>query len=118
MTCTSLRSGIASSGVLVSAQIPPAIPNTTRMMMRNALRALDSMMRSRRNSFLRSEGAAAEAGVGVSMCFLPWALPGFQCALHLCLRVNKEVAARDDALGFLQTGLHLVEVAVFATQFN
>src|SRR5947207_10902473 len=65
MTCTSLKSGMASSGVFVSAQMPPAMPKTTRMMMRKAFRELDSMMRSSRNDSGR-DGESACRGVGDS----------------------------------------------------
>src|SRR5258707_10702930 len=63
MPCTSLRSGMASSGVLFSAQMPPAMPKTARMIMRKALRELASMMRSMR----KEEGGALERwSVGAS----------------------------------------------------
>src|SRR5438067_388802 len=46
MTWTSLRSGMASNGVRVSAQTAPAMPKRVRMRTRKGLRALASITRS------------------------------------------------------------------------
>src|SRR6266496_4701328 len=70
---------MASSGVLVSAHIPPAMPNTERMMTRKALRALASMMRSSR-SVERGAGGASErpasgaGGVAEGLAVMVWDL--------------------------------------------
>src|SRR6266478_4168518 len=78
MTCTSLRSGMASSGVFVSAQTPPAMPNTVRVTTRKAFLALASMMRSRRKDSAR-DGESACRGVGDSV-------PRFADASSSCFR--------------------------------
>src|SRR5437867_2244379 len=104
---------MASSGVLVSAQMPPAIPNTTRIITRNAFRALVSMMRSSRNCFLGS-GDGLVAGVSISALWLP----GLDRALHLSFGVHQEISAGHDAFAFLEAGSDLVEFAVLSTQFD
>src|SRR5438552_6962785 len=48
MTCTSLRSGMASSGVLRNAQKPPAMPKMVMIKIRKVLRELFSMTDSRK----------------------------------------------------------------------
>src|SRR6266481_6128528 len=45
-------------------------------------------------------------------------LPRLQRALHLGLRVDEKIRAGDDAFSFVETGLHFVEVAVFAAEFD
>src|SRR6266403_4160145 len=116
MTCTSLWSGMASSGVRVSAQIPPATPKTLRMMTRNGLRALASIMRSSRNGFFCV--IADVEPVAVSMRLFPLALPGLKRALHLRFGVDEEVGTGDDALGFVEAGFDLVVIAELAAQLD
>src|SRR5260370_25281906 len=116
MTCTSVWSGMASSGVRVSAQIPPATPKTLRMMTRNGLRALASIMRSSRNGFF---GVIADVElVSVSMRLFPLALPGLKRALHLRFGVDEEVGTSDDALGFVAAGFDLIVIAELAAQLD
>src|SRR5216684_1554119 len=113
MTCTSLRSGIASSGVCTSAQTPPRMPKIVRIITRNGFRALASMMRSRIG---RRVGVSACRGVGESpgpafvsvsrdssgIVILP--SPRLQRPLDLGLGVDEEVGAGDNAFGFFQSG--------------
>src|SRR5438552_19179732 len=70
MTCTSLRSGIASRGVWRSAQRPPAMPKIVRMRMRKVLRELASMTRSRRNVERGALERGASGDIRVQDCFL------------------------------------------------
>src|SRR5215813_7628644 len=115
MTWTSLRSGMASSGVRVSAQIAPAIPNTVRMITKKALRALASIIRSSRNGLAAPGTLESCVLVGVGSDIES---PGFQRALHLRFRINEEVRAADNPLAFLQPGLEFVCFTVFAAQLN
>src|SRR5260370_38524514 len=105
MTCTSLWSGMASSGVRLSAQIPPATPKTLRMMTRNGLRALASIMRSSRNGFFCV--IADVERLAASMRLFPLALPGLKRALHLRFGVEWEVGTGDDAPGCVYAGFDL-----------
>src|SRR2546421_6613389 len=115
MTWTSLRSGMASSGVRLSAQIAPAMPNAVRMRTRNGLRALASMIFSRRNGFAWT-GAMESWSFGVMGSGI--GSPGFEGALNLRFGVNQEVGAVDNALAIRQPGLEFVNVAVLAAKFE
>src|SRR6266446_8542881 len=132
MTCTSLRSGMASSGVCSSAQRPPAMPKIVRMRTRNGFRALASMMRSRSRgrvgvSVCRRIGESpSPAFVSVSrdssgIDILPVARllsPRLQCPLYLGLGVDEEVGAGDNPFGFLQPGNDRVIVDRLPAQFH
>src|ERR1051326_5186866 len=136
---------MASSGVRVSAQRPPAMPKMTRTRTRNAFRALDSMTRSSRDGLGRSVGEApphslaetprrrdadsalpysgspiAFSGGSSDMVISPWLIPspGLQRALHFGLGVDEEVGAGHHALVFVQPGHYLVELAVLAAEFD
>src|SRR5207302_5920474 len=108
---------MASSGVWVSAQMPPATPKTVRMRIRNALRALASMMRS------TSVGVLECWSVGVWVALIIPSLlrsitPVLQRALHLGFGVDQEVGAGNNSLPFLESGRHRVVIAVFPPEFD
>src|SRR5438270_6333355 len=68
ITWTSLRSGMASSGVRPSAQIAAAMAKRVRMRTRKGLRALASMTRSSKKGGV---GDSANRGVGESAMLVP-----------------------------------------------
>src|SRR6185295_14966111 len=107
---------MASSGVCVSAQMPPATPNTVRIRIRNALRALASMSRS------MNVGALECWSVGISAGFIPSLLrsntPVLQRALHFGFGIDQEVGAGNHALSFRQSGRYGVVVAVFSAELD
>src|SRR5258708_7525049 len=115
MTCTSLRSGMASKGVRVSAQIAPAMPKMVRMITKKALRALASMTRSSRKGL---GGTGLLDGWITGLVGSDIRLPGFESALDLCFGINEEIRAGDNSLAFLHSRLHFVDVTVFAAEFD
>src|SRR5580693_3240068 len=108
MTWTSLRSGMASRGVLFNAHKPAATPKIVSMKTKKTLRALASMMRSSRKG-LRSVAMAEGVSIG---------LPRFQCALNLSLGIDQKICACDDTFVFLQAGFDFVEIAVLAAKVD
>src|SRR5260370_37442656 len=127
MTCTSLRAGMASSGVCTSAQPPPRMPKIVRIITRNGFRALASMMRSSKRGRV---GVSVCRRVGESLCpafvsvsrgpsgivILP--SPRLQRPLDLGLGVDEEVGAGDNAFGFFQPGNDRVIVDVLPAQLD
>src|SRR2546427_4110029 len=109
MTCTSLRSGIASSGVLYNPHIPPAMAKIVRMMIRNLLRALASMTLS--SSAGGGDAGCAEEVVSIS-------LPRFQCALNLRFGINQEIRTAHHAVALFEPRFHGVVRAVFAGKLD
>src|SRR5438128_1555545 len=108
---------MASNGVCVRAQMPPAMPNTARIRMRKVLRALASMSRS------RSGGGAECCSVGVLVAFtFPLLLhsltPVLHCALHLGLGINQEVGAGHNPVILLEAREQGVVVAILSTQLD
>src|SRR6267143_738267 len=108
---------MASSGVCVSAQMPPATPNTVKMRIRNALRALASMMRS------TSVGVLECWSVGVWVALIIPSLlrsitPVLQRALHFGFGVDQEVGAGNNSLPFLQSRRHRVVVTIFSAELD
>src|SRR5580698_7956151 len=108
MTCVSLRSGMASSGVFRSAQSDPAAARIVRTMMRNGFRALASITRS------MSVIGVGCAGVGFSMA----SSEVLQCALDLRLGVHEEIAAGNHPFPFLQALCHPVEITELTAELN
>src|SRR5258706_14051298 len=102
MTCTSLRSGIASSGVLYNPQMPAAMAEIVRMPIRNLFRALASM------TFSRNVGGGGIVGVGSITS------PRFQRPLYFGFGINQEVRAAHDPFTVLQPSLDRVVGSVFA----
>src|SRR5439155_14721345 len=127
---------MASSGVCTSAQMPPAMAKSVRMMTRNWLRALASMTRSmsdvERGSVGASErwsvgaserGASGGPGVGggsVLICLI-CALsrsPRLHRPLNLRFRVDQEIGAGDHSLAFAQAAPDFIIAAEFAAKLH
>src|SRR5438874_908502 len=108
---------MASSGVCVSAQMPPAMPNSVRIRIRNALRALASMMRS--TSFGAPECWSVEVSVSIITPSLLGSLtPILHSALHFGLGVDEEVGAGNNTLALLQSSRYRVVIAIFASEID
>src|SRR5437016_1715987 len=127
ITCTSLRSGMASRGVRISAQMAAPMPKSVSRMTRKGLRALVSMIRSSSGVECRASERGACSGIGaigesegitiqfaifvvsVSLhvpTLLTLPSPLLQRPLNLGLGVNQEICAGDHALAFGEAGVN------------
>src|SRR6516162_640383 len=93
ITCVSLRSGIASRGMVRMDQMPAATANPTRIRTRNLLRPENSMMRF-------SMSVSSVAGMGA-------ARRGAHGVLQLGFGIDQEGARRDHALSHSQAAENL-----------
>src|SRR5438105_3818283 len=94
ITCVSLRSGIASSGMCVIDHVPPATAAPTRRKIRNLLRAENSMMRLIMLMFPGTCGVSRVRRSGGRL-------------LELALRIDQEVARSYDPLPRLKAAQNL-----------